>query len=167
MTATELPTTQWLTGDEQLAWRAFVQMYTALTTRLNRDLIDQSNISDSDYAVLVHLSESPGGRRRAFELGRAIHWEKSRLSHHLTRMARRGLIQREDCLTDARGAFISLTATGWSTIRLAAPRHADSVRRYFVDVLSPAQRAAIVQAGEAVVAAVELAEAPADTRPLR
>ena len=145
---------EWLSETEQHAWRSVLQMQAALSARLNRDLLERSNISDADYSVLVNLSEAPDGRQRAFELARQIRWEKSRLSHHLTRMQKRGLVRREECLTDARGAFVVITDEGRTTIRAAAPGHVESVRRFFVDVLSPEQLATLATAAEAVFAAV-------------
>jgi len=153
------PADNWLTDNESSAWRAYVEMNTRLIARLNRDLVEQSNISDADYAVLVNLSEAPDGRMRAFELGKAMQWEKSRLSHHLTRMERRQFVRREACATDARGAFVELTDRGWVTIRAAAPQHVSAVRRFFIDALTPAQLATLATVSEAVVAQIDRADA--------
>src|SRR3546814_13458713 len=87
-------------------------MQAKLGARLRRAHQRDSGLSDSDYAVLVHVSEAPEGRLRIFELGAQLEWEKSRLSHHLRRMEQRDLIVREECDTDRRGAFVVLTPTG-------------------------------------------------------
>jgi DNA-binding MarR family transcriptional regulator len=100
----------WLDAREARAWRGFVQMQTELRARTNRQLQREAGLSEADYAVLVGLSEAPDGRLRAFELGRQVGWEKSRLSHHLSRMEQRGLVRRERCLSDSRGAEVVLTA---------------------------------------------------------
>ena len=70
------------------------------------------------------------------ELGTEIGWDRSRLSHHLTRMEKRGLITREECAEDGRGLMVRLTATGRQAIEKAAPAHVENVRRYFFDLLS-------------------------------
>lgn len=127
---------RWLDDGEQAVWRGFLKMQAQLLARLSRSLAAESGISDGDYAVLVSLSEAPDCRVRAFELAREMQWEKSRLSHQLTRMERRGLVKREDCPSDARGAFITLTGPGRSLIERAAPRHVADVRRWFIDALS-------------------------------
>lgn len=145
---------QWLNEDEQTAWRLLLQMQTLLASRLNRDLLEHSGISDSDYTVLVALSEAPDRKLRSFELGRATQWEKSRLSHHLSRMEKRGLVIREDCPTDARGAFVAITDDGIRTIEAAAPHHVASVRRHFIDLLSPTELGTITSAATAVIASV-------------
>jgi DNA-binding MarR family transcriptional regulator len=129
--------TRWLTDDEQRAWRAYLRMNARLLAALSRQLQTDSGISGADYGVLVQLSEAPGGRLRPYEIQHALDWEQSRLSHHLGRMQRRGLVARRECCDDGRGAFIELTETGRQAITAAAPGHVDTVRRYFFDQLSP------------------------------
>lgn len=148
---------RWLTAREQAAWRAYLEMNAKLTARLNRDMQEQSGISIADFSVLAQLSEHPDARMRVLELARALGWEKSRLSHQLTRMQQRGLIQRANCNEDRRGAWAELTDHGRETVENAAPRHVDSVRRYLVDLLSVEQIAALEQIGRTVADAVDLA----------
>jgi DNA-binding MarR family transcriptional regulator len=105
--------------------------------------------------VLVQLSEAPGGRLRAFELGGLTQWEKSRLSHHITRMADRGLVRRESCPTDNRGAFVVMTAAGRKAIEAAAPLHVEHVRRLFIDSLTPEQLDALAEISDAVLAGLD------------
>jgi DNA-binding MarR family transcriptional regulator len=135
--------TGWLSDDEQAAWRGLLQMTARLNARLNRQLQDEHGLSLADYDVLVPLSEAPGGRLRVFEIADILAWEQSRLSHHLTRMQRRGLVDREECPTDRRGAFIVLTDAGRAAITAAAPGHADTVRQLVFDGLTPEQVAAL------------------------
>ncbi|GAA0924780.1 MarR family winged helix-turn-helix transcriptional regulator [Nonomuraea longicatena] len=70
-------------------------------------------------------------------------WSKSRLSHHLTRMQQRGLVTRREHPSDGRGAVIALTDDGLRTIGEAAPGHVASVRKHFIDLLTPEQIEAI------------------------
>src|ERR1700722_12254230 len=91
---------QWLNAQQQRVWRDYLRASRLLPAQLNRQLQGSSGVSAQDYAVLVNLSEAPGGRLRPFQLGEATQWEQSRLSHQLTRMQRRGLILREDCPKD-------------------------------------------------------------------
>ena len=73
---------------------------------------------------------------RARELGTEIGWDRSRLSHHLARMEKRGLIAREECAEDGRGLMVRVTDAGRSAIEKAAPAHVENVRRTFFDLLS-------------------------------
>src|SRR4051812_13899364 len=79
------------------------------------------------------------GRLRMFELVDNLQWEQSRLSHHVARMQRRGLVAREECTSDKRGAFVVLTDAGRDAIEKAAPGHVDTVRRLVFDGLSAEQ----------------------------
>lgn len=143
---------RWLDEREARAWRGYNRMRLQLNARLNRKLLRGAGLSLADYEVLVNLSEASDGRLRAFQLGDALQWEKSRLSHHLTRMQRRGLVLREGCSTDGRGAFVVLTDAGRAAIDRAAPEHVEDVRRAFVDVLTPAQLDALDEISRAVLA---------------
>jgi len=73
-------------------------------------------------------------------------------------MERRGLVTRQECEADGRGAFIELSSAGAEAIRAAAPRHVAAVRRLIFDRLSDEQRASFEEACGAIVTA--LAEQP-------
>jgi len=151
MSSVAPPTPRWLDAREQSAWRAYLDMNALLTARLNREMQETSGLSIADFSVLVPLSEHPEGRMRVLELARALGWEKSRLSHQLTRMAQRGLIERSNCNEDRRGAFVVLTDAGRRTVEAAAPRHVESVRRYLFDELTAEQVDALGEIARTVV----------------
>jgi DNA-binding MarR family transcriptional regulator len=140
----------WLDEREQRTWRGFIETHSRLMAHLSRHLQRDTGLSEGDYAVLVNLSETPDERLRAFELGRAMQWEKSRLSHHLTRMATRGLVAREECASDGRGAYVVLTTAGRAAIEAAAPLHVQEVRRLFIDALSGDQLEALADISDAL-----------------
>lgn len=135
--------TRWLNDDEQAAWRGLLRMTARLNARLNHQLLQAHGLSLADYDVLVPLSEAADGRLRVFEIAQTLSWEQSRLSHHLTRMQRRGLIERQECPTDHRGAYAVLTDRGRAAITAAAPGHADLVRHLVFDGLAPGQVATL------------------------
>jgi DNA-binding MarR family transcriptional regulator len=144
----------WLSDDEQRAWRTYLRMSSLLPAVLNRELQQDSGLTLPEYEVLVQLSETPLHRLRPFQICDALNWEQSRLSHQLTRMERRGLISRQDCEADGRGAFIELTAAGADAIGAAAARHVAAVRRLVFDRLSDAQRASFEEACTVIVTAL-------------
>jgi len=147
--------TRWLDAREARAWRALQMMQMRLDGELARQLASESGLSYQDYTVLVALTGSPEGRMRAFELGALLGWEKSRLSHHVQRMAERGLVKKEKCASDRRGSFVSVTGAGRKEIEAAAPGHVDAVRTLFVDLLTGEQLDAIADVAETVLAAFE------------
>lgn len=134
---------QWLSDDEQRVWRQLLHMTTRLDAALNRDLQRTCGLSRADYDVLVVLSEADDGRRRTFQLVEDLQWEQSRLSHHVARMERRGLVRRDDCPTDRRGAYVVLTDAGRAAIEGAAPEHAATVRRLVFDRVDAGELATV------------------------
>jgi DNA-binding MarR family transcriptional regulator len=143
--------TRWLTDNERRAWRGYLDMNAQLTARLHRQLQAHSGLSLADFDVLVQLTDRSEPRMRVRELAEALQWEKSRLSHHLTRMQKRNLIFREDCRDDARGAFISLTDQGRQAIEQAAPSHVETVRDLVFDHLTRDEVATLTAISERVL----------------
>lgn len=135
--------TKWLSADEQENWRAWLAASVLLTDRLTRDLQADHGLTMADYEILVRLSEAPDRRMRMSELARQTLNSRSRLSHQIDRMAAAGLVERQVCDEDRRGAFAVLTDTGWATLVDAAPDHVTSVRENLVDVLTPEEFTAL------------------------
>ncbi|WP_232376085.1 MarR family winged helix-turn-helix transcriptional regulator [Amycolatopsis aidingensis] len=142
----------WLNPREARAWRGYMRMRALLDLQINRDLAEDSGLSSADYQVLATLSETEGQSLRLFELAERMLWSKSRLAHHLDRMAARGLVRRQEHATKSRGTVITLTEHGLSTIERAAPAHVDSVRRHFIDLLTEDQIDALGEATHTVIA---------------
>ncbi|MFI5896945.1 MarR family winged helix-turn-helix transcriptional regulator [Actinoplanes sp. NPDC051513] len=128
-----------MTSRELVIWRSLIDTTTELHRRLAAQLVADSGLSPGDYAVLLALSEAPGRRLRSSELAAAIAWERSRLSHHLGRMEKRGLIERVECVTDSRGAEVVLIEEGARIFRAATAPHARAVKEHFGDALTPGQ----------------------------
>ena len=144
----------WLTDAEQALWRRWMRLNAALPAALHRDL-QADGLSLPDFEVLVQLTDRPDHRLRTSELARALHWERSRVSHHVTRMLKRGLVLREECPDDGRGAYVVLTDAGRAAIHTAAPGHVRAVRRLVFDALSPEDIAAVDAVFERVLARVD------------
>jgi DNA-binding MarR family transcriptional regulator len=142
---------RWLDDDEARAWRGYMRMRTLLHAQIVRDLARDAGLSGPDYDVLSNVSEAEGRRARLGDLAARMAWSRSRLSHHITRMEQRGLVTREDCAADGRGAFVVLTDAGWRAIQDAAPGHVASVRRHFIDLLSRKQLDALAEITQTVV----------------
>jgi DNA-binding MarR family transcriptional regulator len=125
----------WLSPTEERIWRGWMTLNAELSAAMQRHLQAEAGLSMSDYEVLVDLTDDPAGRIRVSELAGLLQWERSRVSHHVTRMERRGLVEREECADDGRGAFVAITPAGRTAIEQAAPGHARQVRRLVFDVL--------------------------------
>ncbi|HEX4443944.1 MAG TPA: MarR family transcriptional regulator [Galbitalea sp.] len=123
------------TKDELATWRDFVETSELVRGVIGSRLQAESGLSTGDYAVLLSLSEAQGSRVRSSELASRIGWQRSRLSHHLGRMEQRGLIRRENCATDSRGAEAVLTPAGADAFRRASAPHMHAIHDLFASAL--------------------------------
>lgn len=146
---------RWLSPEEDVAWRSYRQMKGLLDLAISRDLAADSGLSDADYDVLSNLSELEERRGRVRDLAARMLWSPSRLSHHLARMQDRGLVARIEADGDARGMEVTLTDEGWEVLVAAAPSHVASVRRHFMDVMTPEQITVLAELAVAVLAGLE------------
>ncbi|MGD6743257.1 MarR family winged helix-turn-helix transcriptional regulator [Streptomyces sp. BH106] len=137
--------TPWLTDEEQCAWRTHLEVNRLLNYQLEKDL-QPFGLTMNDYEILVNLSEAEDLRMRMSDLAAATLQSKSRLSHQITRMENAGLVRRENCESDRRGLYTVLTDHGMETMRKVAPHHVASVRRHFVDLISPQELGGLRQA---------------------
>lgn len=126
---------EWLTPQQQRAWVAYMRVQLRMNYEMNRQLQADSNLSLSDYDVLVALSGSRDQAMRVSDLAARIGWERSRLSHQLRRMEERGLTERRPSTQDGRTSNVVLTEQGREAITAAAPAHVDLVRSLFFDPL--------------------------------
>jgi DNA-binding MarR family transcriptional regulator len=131
------------TKQELATWRTFIETTEQLRSALAARLQAECGLSPGDYAVLLALHEADEHRLRSSVLAAHIGWERSRLSHHLGRMERRGLIDRRECSTDSRGAEIILTTTGRDAFGQASVPHLRAIRELFVDPLTAEQLDAV------------------------
>ncbi len=149
--------TRWLSEEEQTLWRGWIAASMLLPDRLSRDLQQTHGLTGTDYQILVELSESPDRRMRMSTLADRTLISRSRLSHQIDRLAKTGLVERQECPQDGRGTFAVMTQKGWETIVAAAPDHVDSVRRNLLDNLTDEEFEAFGRA------CIKLAEALRDT----
>jgi len=122
-----------LTPDQRRAWTAFIRVRLRLTYEMNRQLQADSKLSLPDYDVLIALRYAPRGQTQITELAARIGWERSRLSHHLRRLASRGLVELREAASDRRATEITLTESGWDEITSASYGHVALVRHLFFD----------------------------------
>jgi DNA-binding MarR family transcriptional regulator len=119
--------TRWLSPQQQKVWRSYIAMVRLIDEALERQMHTESDMSMSDYVILMELSEAPDRRMRMSELAtRTVH-SRSRLSHAVSRLEQAGWLERSRCDDDGRGTFARLTDTGFAALAAAAPGHATTV----------------------------------------
>jgi DNA-binding MarR family transcriptional regulator len=143
----------WLDERQQRSWRTFTLMQEQLRSRIEQGLQRRSGLSYADYAVLSALADCEQHALRAFDLGRALGWEKSRLHHQLTRMQKRGLIERRTPTgsRNSRWVEVALTDDGLDAIQKAARSHVQEVRTLVIDALSERQLSQLDSASQRIL----------------
>jgi DNA-binding MarR family transcriptional regulator len=143
------------------AWRSLLQAHAALTELLERELVTERGLPLSRYEVLLYLAESPDGRLRMQELADSVLLSKSGLTRLVDRMEAAGLVRRERCPDDRRGAYAVLTEHGRAVLRRAAPVHLRGIQEHFGRHVGEDEARAVSAALDRVVAAARAARAGA------
>ena len=127
---------RWLDDDEQQLWRLILAGFNKISRTIDDRLQEGSEISSPEFSVLVALSEAEDHTLRLRELCDELGWDRSRASHQVTRMNKRGLLTKKKCPGDARGVLVTLTDQGMSHLEDAVPDHVETVRRLVFDHLN-------------------------------
>ena len=127
---------EWLSDEQQAAWRPFVALLLRLPAVLDAQLQKDAGITQFDYLVLSGLSEAPNRTLRMSELAATASSSLSRLSHVVSRLEARGWVRREPCPGDGRFINAVLTEEGWRKVEATAPGHVAAVRELLVDTLT-------------------------------
>ena len=137
--------------DEKELWRSFYIMRRQLELTLERRLQADAGISTADYEILIALFNEPAKQLRAGQIGDLIGWEKSRVSHQITRMEQRELVKRRECGDDARGVWVVLTEEGDRAVLNAERDRREAVRQYFFDVLDDDEKSMLLRISHKVL----------------
>ena len=123
---------QQLDERELRAWRGMLRVHTTLTKALDAELEAEHGLPLSSYEVLLHLDDADDRRMRMSDLAATVILSRSGLTRLVDRLEREGLIARESCPSDARGAFATLTPAGRRKLAAARATHLRGVRSMFL-----------------------------------
>jgi DNA-binding MarR family transcriptional regulator len=132
-----------LSSAEAALWQAWSRASDSVASGIARDVGEATGLSGADYGVLSRLVELGQGALRQQELANAMHWQKSRLSHHLSRMERRKLIRREQAKANVVRVVIS--AAGRRALDAARPVQALAIRAHLLSQLPAADRRRLLE----------------------
>ena len=131
---------------------ALLALMTELPAVLDAQLQQDADLTLYEYLVLSVLSMSPERTRRMTFLAELTSSSVSRLSHVLTRLERRGYIERTRCPGQpGRATNVTLTANGMAKVSAAAPGHVHKVRTTLVDHLTIAQLDTLADIGREIL----------------
>jgi DNA-binding MarR family transcriptional regulator len=143
--------TRWLTETERAAWVRLVSVVELLPGVLESQLRRDADLTHFEYWVLSMLSEAPERTLRMTALAVRTNATLSRLSHVVSRLEDRGLLERFPCPQDRRATNARLTSAGWAKVRATAPGHVDTVREFVIDALTPGQLTQLTAIADAVL----------------
>jgi DNA-binding MarR family transcriptional regulator len=155
--------TPWLDRTQLRAWIRLVAVLELLPGVLDAQLRRDADVTEFEYYVLAMLSEAPDRTLRMTELARQTNATLPRLSHVVTRLESRGLVERFPCPEDRRATNARLTKAGWAKVEEAAPGHVANVRHHVIDALSDEQIDQLAEIGEAILAKLDPSGAMAAT----
>ena len=144
---------EWLSDEQQAAWRPFVALLLRLPAALDAQLQKDAGINQFDYLVLSGLSEAPERTLRMSELAATANSSLSRLSHVVSRLEAKGWVRREPCPGDGRFINAVLTEEGWEKVKETAPGHVAAVRQLLVSTLTDEEFAQLGAISAKVLAA--------------
>jgi DNA-binding MarR family transcriptional regulator len=104
---------------------------------LEPQLLIDSGLSNQSFDVLVRLVRSPGFRLRMSELASQTTLTPSGLTRSIDRLEESGMVTREACPEDRRGAFAVLTDKGQAVMAEAMPLHVAHLDELLNEVLTP------------------------------
>lgn len=118
-------------GDATRVWLLWKRTHEKIRGEIVSRTIVPGDISDPELGVLVTLYQS-GAAVRQSELARQLRWDRTRLSHLLTRMSGRGYIER---VKSSTGVDVALLPAGAAIIENAAPDLEVAAQQLIVDRL--------------------------------
>jgi DNA-binding MarR family transcriptional regulator len=144
---------EWLSDEQQAAWRPFVALLLRLPTALDAQLQKDAGINQFDYLVLSALSEAPCRTLRMSDLAATANSSLSRLSHVVSRLEAKGWVRRDACPSDGRAINAVLTDEGMEKVVATAPGHVAAVRELLVSSLTEEEFAQLGEISAKVLAA--------------
>ena len=117
----------------------FIEAHAGFTAQLEREMARTCDLSVQWFEVLMRLARTPGHRLRMSDLAAQTTLSASGLTRAVDRLEAEGLVRREACPVDRRGAFAVLTEAGEARITAAIPVHLGQLEEIFDDLYSPAE----------------------------
>jgi len=145
---------------EERVWKDIARFLAVASRLLDEDLQKGANISLSEYAVLLHLSEAEAGQLRVRELADLADLSESRMTRLIEDLARDGSVVKNRNQEDGRGIDVRITEAGLNRLRDAYPIHLASVRRRIMNQVEPKALSCFGDVMAAIVRGIE--ESPQD-----
>ena len=121
----------------------FFEAHSGLCRTLERRLETECGLSIQWFEVLLRLERSSERRLRMQELVAQVTLTPSGLTRVVDRLEEAGLVRRESCPSDRRGAYAVLTPKGKRRIDAALPVHLEHLESSFTGLLTDSERTSL------------------------
>ena len=138
-----------------VTWRLFLTAHVKLLARLEAKLIEAGLPPLEWYDVLWTVKKAPDGRLRLSEVADQVLLSRSNLTRLVDRLENAGLLKRERCPSDRRGAFAVLTDKGLAMQEEMWTVYAAGIAEYFGNHLSIEESQIMQQALSRILAALD------------
>ncbi|MFL6623084.1 MAG: MarR family winged helix-turn-helix transcriptional regulator [Sulfurifustaceae bacterium] len=127
------------------AWARLMRAQQTLLERVEADLKKAELPPLGWYDVLIELNRADDGRLRQFEVGDKVLLSKYNVSRLLDRLEQEGLVRREACKEDRRGAHVAITREGKALLKKMWPVYERAITEYFARHLSEGETAQLAE----------------------
>jgi DNA-binding MarR family transcriptional regulator len=134
-----------LTPRETTIWQAVKAFKEVVFARIESDIQQASGLSGAEFGVLSRLQDLGNGKLSQQALKESMGWHKARLSHQLTRMEGRDLVQRVPL---GRSVVVVILPEGDKALTLARPAHVQAIRKHLVRKVTREEADALLSAFE-------------------
>lgn len=110
---------------------------------LDAKMQEESTVTPSECKVLILVNAAAGRGLSVKDIANRLAWEKSRVSHLVTRMEKRGLVEKTRHDDDNRASWVTLTPAADEILTGAIRGRDTAAQRYFFDQLNPGDAKAL------------------------
>lgn len=136
-------------------WKLFLTAHTRLVERVEQDFRLAELPPFEWYDVLIALKQAPEQRLRLSELADALLVNRTNVTRLVDRLEKAGLIRREACQADRRGAFAVLTKAGLRMQQEMWAVYAQTIAQFFGRHLTETDVKVFTQALSAMLTALD------------
>ncbi|HJC59480.1 MAG TPA: MarR family transcriptional regulator [Candidatus Dietzia intestinigallinarum] len=137
------------------AWLALVTTAQLLPSVLDEQLTQDAELIHFEFGILDTLRRAPEHTMRVGKLAAAVASTPPRLSKAISRLERRGLVERLPCQGDGRAINIHLTPLGRRAWVKAVPRHIELARDRILAALTEDQLSTLAELLEPIIARLD------------
>ncbi len=140
---------------ESAAWLRLVTVLELLPPSLDAQLQRDAGLTHFEFEVLSLLRWADESTMQAKDIATRTNATLPRLSHVLSRLEQRDLVERLPCPTDKRATNVRLTSEGRRAVVRATGAHIEHVRHLVIDRLDREELAALAAVGAKIAQALD------------